>query len=88
MLVYPKPFMTQSTDFIVVVSDFDDYMTGYHIFAEKVNRKLRAGYQLHGQPVVVERMLCQAMVKIVTPGSETPMPSSDTTQFHRRAAQT
>jgi hypothetical protein len=79
--------MTHPTDFIVVVSDFDDYMTGYHVFAEKVNRKLRVGYQLHGQPVVVERMMCQAMTKVLVPGAESPMPGGDTTQFHRRAAQ-
>ena len=77
--------MTQSTDFIVVVSDFDDYLTGYQVFAEKVNRKLRLGYQLHGQPVVVERMMCQTMTKVVPLGAESSLPSSDTTQFHRRA---
>jgi hypothetical protein len=37
-----------SADYIIVVSNEDDYHANYHNFAEKVNRKLRAGYQLHG----------------------------------------
>ena len=51
-------------DFIVVVSNDDDYQSSFHHFAEKVNRKLRSGYQLHGQPLSVERSLCQAMVRM------------------------
>jgi hypothetical protein len=41
---------TAAADFIVVVSNDDDYHSSFHQFAEKINRKLRAGYQLHGQP--------------------------------------
>jgi hypothetical protein len=51
------------TDYIIVVSNEDDYHCGYHHFAEKVNRKLRAGYQLHGRPFSVNQTLCQAMVQ-------------------------
>jgi hypothetical protein len=50
-------------DFIIVVSSDDDHHAGYHLFAEKVNRKLRAGYQLHGQPFNVNQTLCQAMFR-------------------------
>ena len=52
-----------ATDYIVVVSNEDDFHAGFHHFAEKVNRKLRAGYQLHGQPFSINQTLCQAMVK-------------------------
>jgi len=60
--------MTHSThpgaDYIVVVSNEDDYHAGFHHFAEKVNRKLKAGYQLHGQPFNVNQTLCQAMIRM------------------------
>ncbi len=65
-----------SADYIVVVSDEDDYHSSYHQFADKVNRKLKAGYQLHGQPFSVNQALCQAMVR-----PEGPQPGGDTTVF-------
>jgi hypothetical protein len=72
MIENPCAFMPESsttqpvpvaTDYIVVVSNEDDFHAGFHHFAEKVNRKLRAGYQLHGQPFSINQTLCQAMVK-------------------------
>lgn len=63
-------------EFIVVVSNEDDIHASYHHFAEKVNRRLKAGYLLHGQPFNVNNILCQAMVCPV--GVE---PSGDTTMF-------
>jgi hypothetical protein len=57
------PVANGAADFIVVVSTDDDFHASYHQFAEKVNRKLRAGYQLHGQPFNVKQTLCQAMVR-------------------------
>lgn len=65
-----------SADYIVVVSNEDDYHSSYHQFAEKVNRKLQAGYQLHGQPFNINQTLCQAMVR---PGG--PQSGGDTTMF-------
>ena len=65
-----------SADYIIVVSNEDDYHANYHNFAEKVNRKLRAGYQLHGQPFNVNHTLCQAMVR----PADVPV-SGDTTIF-------
>jgi hypothetical protein len=63
----PHTFTTQpvsvTADFLVVVSNEDDYHAGFHHFAELVNRKLRAGYQLHGQPFSINHTLCQAMVR-------------------------
>jgi hypothetical protein len=53
----------ESSDYIVVTSNEDDYHAGYHHFADKVNRKLKAGYQLHGPPFSVKQAICQAMVK-------------------------
>jgi hypothetical protein len=53
-----------TTDYIVVVSNEDDIHCGFHEFAEKVNRKLRAGYQLHGQPFNINQTLCQAMLRL------------------------
>ena len=50
-------------DYIVVVSNEDDYHAGFHHFTEKVNRKLRAGYQLHGQPFSVGQTMCQALTR-------------------------
>ncbi len=71
---------TQATaDYIIVVSNEDDYHTSFHHFAEKVNRKLKAGYQLHGQPFNINHTLCQAMVR-----SEGPQASGETTVFYKR----
>jgi hypothetical protein len=50
-------------DFIVVVSNEDEYLSSFHEFAENVNRKLRAGYRLHGQPFNIGKALCQSLVK-------------------------
>jgi len=65
-----------AADYIVVVSSEDDYHAGFHHFAEKVNRKLRAGYQLHGQPFSVHQTICQAMTR----HADAPA-SGDTTMF-------
>jgi len=67
---------TGVTDYIVVVSNEDDYHAGFHHFAEKVNRKLKSGYQLHGPPFNISHTLCQAMVR----PNDVP-PSGDTTMF-------
>lgn len=85
----PEP-MANPVDFIVVVSSDDDYLNGYHLFTEKVNRRLRSGYQLHGQPFNVERVICQAMIKPVEAKSANsqglPESSTDTTTFYQRPA--
>lgn len=62
-------------DYIVVVSSEDDYHASYHHFSEKVNRKLKAGYQLHGPPFTVKQSLCQAMIRHTgaTHGGDTAM---------------
>jgi hypothetical protein len=71
-----------AADFIVVVSNEDDYHTGYHHFADKVNRKLKAGYQFHGQPFSINHTLCQAMVR-----SEGPVQTTgDTAIFYHQPA--
>jgi len=81
--------MTHPADYIVVVSPDDDYLNGYHLFAEKVNRKLRIGYQLYGQPFVVERVVCQAMTKPAETTSQnghaTSETAGDTATFYQRA---
>ena len=71
-------------DYIVVVSNEDDYHAGFHHFAEKVNRKLKAGYQLHGQPFSVSQTICQAMVRhgYAPPGGETTMFLKPSTGYH------
>ncbi len=78
----PQTHSTQSSskgaDYIVIVSTEDDFHCSYHDFAERVNRKLRAGYQLHGQPFSVSQTLCQAMVRL--DGSQT---SGETTVFYK-----
>ena len=71
--------LSGTPDYIVVVSNEDDFHSGYHHFAEKVNRKLRAGYQLHGQPFNIDKTLCQAMLRM-----EGSQPSGDTTVFYKR----
>jgi hypothetical protein len=62
-----QSFSTQSSpvtaDYIVVVSNDDDFHSGFHQFADKVNRKLQAGYQLHGPPFNINQTLCQAMLR-------------------------
>ena len=63
-------------EYIVVVSNEDDYHAGFHHFAEKVNRKLKSGYQLHGPPFSVNQIMCQALVR----HADVP-PSGDTTMF-------
>jgi len=59
----PAAVVPGVTDYIVIMSNEDDFHAGFHHFAEKVNRKLRAGYQLHGPPFNIEQTLCQAMVR-------------------------
>jgi hypothetical protein len=76
----PMSHVNTCADFIVVVSNEDDYHAGYHHFADKVNRKLKAGYQLHGQPFNINHTLCQAMVR-----PEGPQPSGETTIFYKRS---
>jgi hypothetical protein len=68
-----------SADYIVIVSNEDDYHSSFHQFAEKVNRKLKAGYQLHGQPFNINQTLCQAMLRL-----DGAQPSGDTTIFYQR----
>lgn len=80
----PQMQSTQSTnsgapDFIVVTSNEDELHCGFHEFAEKVNRKLRAGYQLHGQPFSIHQILCQAMVRMEGCPSQ-----ADTTVFYKQ----
>lgn len=69
----------------MVVSTEDDYHASYHDFAEKVNRKLKAGYRLYGQPLNVNHSLCQAMVRPVgvPAGNETAMFSKNPSGYHR-----
>lgn len=73
------PAVQGATDYIVVVSNEEDHHAGYHHFAEKVNRRLKSGYQLHGPPFSVNQALCQAMVRL--PGAS---PSEDTTNFFKQ----
>ena len=78
-----QTFSTQpalvTADYIIVVSNEDDHHSNFHDFAEKVNRKLRAGYELHGQPFNINQILCQAMVRLE--GAQT---SGETTVFYKR----
>ena len=73
------PPSTVSADYIVIVSNDDDYHSSFHHFAEKVNRKLRSGYQLHGQPFNINQTLCQAMLR--PEGSQS---SGETTIFFKQ----
>ena len=58
----PNPYAPHAlTDYIVIVSNEDEYHTRYHQFADKVNRKLQAGYLLHGPPFAINQTLCQAL---------------------------
>jgi len=72
--------MTSLTaDFIVVVSNDDDFHAGFHQFSDKINRKLKAGYKLHGQPFSInQKLVCQAMIR-----EEGAMPAGDTTIMYK-----
>ena len=70
-----------SADYIVVVSNEDDFHAGFHHFADKVNRKLKAGYELHGPPFNINQTLCQAMIRV-----EGAQHSGDTTIFIQNPA--
>ena len=60
----PSPAVASGVaDYIIVVSNEDDYHAGFHHFADKVNRKIKAGYQLHGPPFSINQTMCQAMVR-------------------------
>jgi hypothetical protein len=65
----------------MVVSNEDDYHASYHHFAEKVNRKLRAGYRLHGAPFTARQSVCQAMIKLAGASH-----AGDTATFHKSHA--
>ena len=68
-----------SADFIVVVSNEDDFNAGFHQFSDKVNRKLKAGYKLHGQPFNInQKFVCQAMIR-----PEGAAQTGDTTMFFK-----
>ena len=71
---------TGVADYVVVVSNEDDYHACFHHFAEKVNRKLKSGYQLHGPPFSINQIMCQAMVR----NAEVPS-GGDTTMFLKPA---
>jgi hypothetical protein len=58
--------MPHQADYVLIVSDAEDYLNGFHYFAELVNRKLRAGYVLHGAPFHIGHVLYQAMVRPAT----------------------
>lgn len=81
--------MSYPADYIVVVSNDDDHFSGYHHFAEKINRKLKAGYQLHGQPFPMERTMCQAMFRPANAEAgqshQFVEAAGDTTTFYQRA---
>lgn len=67
------PGTHKSVDYIIVTSNEEDSHAGYHHFADKVNRKLKVGYRLLGQPLSVGKVLCQAMIRAadLTPIAET-----------------
>ncbi len=82
LLQIPMTHTTRAAaDFVVVLSNEDDFHSGFHHFADKVNRKLKAGYRLHGQPFNINQVLCQAMVR-----EEGPAHSGDTVYFHKPVA--
>jgi len=87
---YETQSMLQTVDYIIVSSSDDDYLSGFHQFAEKVNRKLRAGFQLHGPPVGAGHYLCQALTKPITVDEnqpvETERKTGDTTAFYHRGS--
>ena len=72
------PATHKAVDYIVVTSNEEDHHAGYHHFADKVNRKLKAGYQLLGQPFSTGQVLCQALVR-----SPDVSPSGETTVFFK-----
>ena len=82
--------MLQTVDYIIVTSSDDDHLSGFHQFAEKVNRKLRSGYQLHGHPVSAGHYLCQALTKPITVDENQPLEpeqkTGDTTAFYYRSS--
>lgn len=82
--------MLQTVDYIIVTSSDDDHLSGFHQFAEKVNRKLRTGYQLHGHPVGVGHYLCQALTKPITIDENQPLEpeqkAGDTKVFYQRGS--
>lgn len=73
-----------SADYIVVVSNDDDFLEGFHHFADKVNRKIKMGYELLGQPFTMnQKVMCQAMVR-----QNGPAHSGETTMFFKHPGTT
>jgi hypothetical protein len=72
-----------TADYIIVVSNEDDFHAGFHHFSDKVNRKLKVGYELHGPPFNINQTLCQAMMRV-----EGEQHSGDTTIFIQSSATT
>ena len=75
------PGAQQAVDYIIVTSNEDDHHAGYHHFADKVNRKLKSGYQLLGQPFSVNHLVCQAMIRPAD-----AVPSGETTVFFKQSS--
>ncbi len=71
-------------EYLIITSTEDDYHASYHHFAEKVNRKLKAGYLLYGQPFNVNQTLCQAVILPfgVTAGNDTAVFVQKPSGFH------
>jgi|GEM_PF-776756 len=76
----PAAVAPEIADYTVVVSTEDDFHANYHHFAEKVNRKLKSGYQLHGPPFNIDKTMCQAMVRLAG------TPAGEETTFYQKSA--
>ena len=44
-----------------MLSNGDDYNSGFHHFADNLNRQLKAGFHFHGQLFNINHVLCHAM---------------------------
>ena len=50
-------------EYTIIAVPFHADAETHEELAQKVNTKLRSGYELYGSPFISEAMMCQAMVK-------------------------
>ena len=73
MLGKPQQTMKTPIEYTIVAVPFHADAATHDELAQKVNEKLKSGYELYGPPFLSEEMMYQAMTKANLP--TTPLPT-------------
>ena len=64
--------MKTPIEYTIVAVPFHADAATHDELAQKVNEKLKSGYELYGSPFLSEELMCQAMTKAILPTSPLP----------------